>query len=79
MVRSRTERRRDPDVVALVEAGGGLSDARSLVLTQARKLNASYRRFESSGNTPLERLKFIASLQGLTLEPMNIERCRRHS
>jgi Zn-dependent peptidase ImmA (M78 family) len=76
MRRIQTERRRDPDVAALVEAGGGLSDARSLVLTQARKLNASYRRFESSGNTPMERLKFIASLQGLTLAPMNIERSR---
>lgn len=63
-------------MAALVEAGGGLSDARSLVLTQARTLNASYRRFESSGNTPMERLKFIASLQGLTLAPMNIERSR---
>ena len=73
MGRSRSERRRDPDVEALVKAGGGLSDARSLVLTQARTLNASYRRFESSGNTPMERLKFIASLQGLTLAPMNIE------
>jgi len=76
MGRGRTARRRDPDVVALVDAAGGLSDARSLVLTQARKLNASYRRFESSGNTPLERLKFIASLQGLTLAPMNVERSR---
>jgi Zn-dependent peptidase ImmA (M78 family) len=76
MRRIQSERRRDPDVSALVEAGGGLSDARSLVLTQARKLNASYRRFESSGNTPMERLKFIASLQGLTLAPMNIERSR---
>jgi Zn-dependent peptidase ImmA (M78 family) len=76
MRRSQTERKRDPDVVALVEAGGGLSDARSLVLTQARKLNASYRRFESTGNTPMERLKFIASLQGLTLAPMNVERSR---
>lgn len=76
MGRSRSERRRDPDVAALVEAGGGLSDARSLVLTQARTLNASYRRFEGSGNTPMERLKFIASLQGLTLAPMNIERSR---
>ena len=76
MGRSRSERRLDPDVEALVEAGGGLSDARSLVLTQARTLNASYRRFESSGNTPMERLKFIASLQGLTLAPMNIERSR---
>ena len=76
MGRSRSERRRDPDVEALVKAGGGLSDARSLVLTQARTLNASYRRFESSGNTPMERLKFIASLQGLTLAPMNIERSR---
>jgi hypothetical protein len=74
MNRNRTEKRRDPDVVALVEAGGGLSDARSLVLNQARKLNASYRRFESCGNTTMERLKFIASLQGLTLAPMNIER-----
>lgn len=75
MRRVKTERR-DPDVVALVEAGGGLSDVRSLVLTQARKLNASYRRFESSGNTPMERLRFIASLQGLTLAPMNIERSK---
>ena len=76
MKRIRTERRRDPDVAALVDAGGGLSDARSLVVTQARKLNASYRRFEISGNTPMERLTFIASLQGLTLAPMNIERSR---
>lgn len=75
-VRLAGRRYSDPDVLALVEAGGGLQDPRSLVLTQARKLNALYRRFEVSADDPMQRLKHIASLRGLTIEPMNVERRR---
>lgn len=64
----------DPDLVALIRASGGLADPRSLILTQARRLNQLYRRFESGGSTPFERLTQIASLRGLDVAPMNLER-----
>ncbi|MGA2047277.1 MAG: ImmA/IrrE family metallo-endopeptidase [Terracidiphilus sp.] len=73
-VRSEPKRKNDPDVQALIDAGGGLQDPRSLVLSQARKLVALYTRFESSGVEPRERLMHLASLNGLTVESMSIER-----
>jgi Zn-dependent peptidase ImmA (M78 family) len=62
---------RDPDVVALVEAGGGLYDARTLVVNQARQLNNLYRKFENGGSSPFERLIQLASLRGFTVSPMS--------
>jgi IrrE N-terminal-like domain len=73
----RRKRYVDPDIQALVEAAGGLYDARSLVVTQARRLNELYRQFESPSVAPMERLCHLASLKGLTLEPMSFE--HRHT
>jgi hypothetical protein len=70
--KSRTSYR-DPDVVALIAAGGGLQDPRSLVINQARKLNALYRQFEGGTSTPLERLKQLASLKGFEVAPMLLD------
>lgn len=69
----------DPDVVALVRAGGGLADPRSLMLTQARRLNGKYRTFEAPGVTPPQRLQHLASLVGLEVVEMSLERRREES
>jgi Zn-dependent peptidase ImmA (M78 family) len=70
--KSRTSHR-DPDVLALIAAGGGLSDPSSLVINQARKLNALYRRFESGTSQPVERLVQLASLKGFEVAPMLLD------
>ena len=70
--KSRTSYR-DPDVEALIAAGGGLQDPRSLVINQARRLNALYRQFEGGASTPLERLKQLASLKGFEVAPMLLD------
>jgi len=70
--KSRTSYR-DPDVEALIAAGGGLQDPRSLVINQARRLNALYRQFEGGTSTPLERLKQLASLKGFEVAPMLLD------
>ena len=66
----------DPDVLALIREGGALADPRSLVLTQARRLNQQYRTFDSPGVTPFERLVYIASLIGLEVKAMDNSRRR---
>lgn len=63
----------DPDVVALTSATGELVDPRSAVLNQARQVNAEYRSLDPSFSDPLQRIKIIASLRGLRVDPMNIE------
>jgi uncharacterized protein DUF955 len=75
-LRAGGRRYSDPDVVALIRAGGGLADPRSLVLTQARRLNERYRMFDASGVMPFHRLEHLASLVGLEVRPMNLERRR---
>ncbi len=70
--KSRTSYR-DPDVVALIAAGGGLQDPRSLVINQARKLNALYRQFDGGTSTPFERLKQLASIKGFEVSPMLLD------
>lgn len=64
----------DPDVTSLISATGELVDPRSAVLNQARKINAQYREFDATFTDPLQRVKIIASLQGIKVLPMNIER-----
>lgn len=78
-IRAGGHRYSDPDVVALIRAGGGLADPRSLVLTQARRLNQQYRMFDSAGVTPFARLVHIASIIGLEVMPMDTTRRRDHS
>lgn len=64
----------DPDVLSLIRATGALVDPRSAVLSQARKLNEEYRSWGSGPTSAIQRLKIIASLRGLTVAPMNVER-----
>lgn len=66
----RRARHRDPDISALVEASGGLFDARTLVIKQARDLNSDYKKWESGNSSPLDRLKQLASLRRLRVAPM---------
>lgn len=72
-MRSKKAAHRDPDVGALIAAGGGLLDPRSLVINQARKLNALYRQFDSGTSRPFERLKQLASLRGFAVAPMQLD------
>jgi Zn-dependent peptidase ImmA (M78 family) len=66
----------DPDVISLIRATGELVDPRSAVVNQARKLNCEYRSYDGDQASPMKRLEIIASLCGLTISPMNIERRR---
>ena len=65
-------RHRDPDVIKLEEAAGGLVDARSLVVNQARRLNEKYRLFEDGGVTRLQRLICMAGLVGIQVSKANL-------
>lgn len=67
----------DPDVLSLIEATGSLVDPRSAVTHQARKLLKLCQQFQGVPKDPIERLKILASLVGIKIEPMNIERQRR--
>lgn len=66
----------DPDVISLIRATGELVDPRSAVVNQARKLNSEYCSYDGDQASPMKRLEIIASLCGLTITPMNIERRR---
>ena len=66
----------DPDVISLIRATGELVDPRSAVVNQARKLNCEYRSYDGDQASPMKRLEIIASLCGLTISSMNIERRR---
>jgi len=78
-VRAGGRKYSDPDVLALIRAGGGLADPRSLVLNQATRLVEKYRVFEHSRVTPRERLVHLASMVGLTIVPMSLERRKDES
>ena len=63
----------DPDVLSLIRATGQLIDPRCAVINQARALNSEYRSYDGADVDPLQRLKIIASLCGLTVVPMKME------
>lgn len=75
-VRIAGHRYSDPDVLSLIQAAGKLVDPRSAVLNQARRVNAEYRSHDATFTDPLQRIKIIASLAGIQVKPMNIERRR---
>lgn len=66
----------DPDVLSLIEATGSLVNSRSAVADQARKLLKLCNQFQGVPDDPIERLKILASLVGIKIEPMDIERQR---
>lgn len=69
----------DPDIISLIRATGQLVDPRSAILTQARRLNAQYRNLGGDGQDRFERLKILASLRGLSVEPMDLQRSIRET
>jgi Zn-dependent peptidase ImmA (M78 family) len=69
----------DPDIISLIRATGQLVDPRSAILTQARRLNAQYRDLGGDGKNRFERLKIIASLRGVSVEPMDLRRSARET
>jgi Zn-dependent peptidase ImmA (M78 family) len=73
IVRIGSKKYSDPDVISLIKATGSLVDPRSAVLNQARNLVAKLTRFNDVPADALMRLKILASMMGITVEPMNIE------
>jgi uncharacterized protein DUF955 len=69
----------DPDIISLIRATGQLVDPRSAILTQASRLNAQYRSLGGDGQNRFERLKILASLRGLSVEPMELQRSARET
>ncbi len=67
----------DPDVISLVKATGSLVDPRSSVLNQARNLLAKFEVFDNVPRNPIGRLTMLASLQGVTVTPMDVDRQQR--
>jgi len=72
-VRVGGHRYSDPDIISLIGSTGELVDPISSVLTQARRVNAEYRQYDRTFSDPLQRVKIIASMQGIKVVPMNIE------
>lgn len=66
----------DPDVISLIKATGTLVDPRSSVLSQARNLLARLALFDEVPQVAIQRLIVLASLMGICVEPMDIERQR---
>ena len=66
----------DPDIISLIKATGGLIDPRSAVIHQARNLCANLRRFDAIPQNAMQRMTILASLKGITVEPMDVERQR---
>jgi Zn-dependent peptidase ImmA (M78 family) len=66
----------DPDVISLIKATGALVDPRSSVLSQARNLLAKLSAFDEVPGDAIKRLTILASIMGITVEPMDIDRQR---
>ena len=64
----------DPDVISLIKATGSLVDPRSSVLNQARNLLRKFEVFDNVPTNAIQRLTLLASLQGITVEPMDVDR-----
>jgi Zn-dependent peptidase ImmA (M78 family) len=67
----------DPDVISLIKATGSLVDPRSSVLSQARNLVGRLSWFEEVPTDPIPRLAILASMMGIAIEPMDIDRQRK--
>lgn len=66
----------DPDVISLIKATGCLVDPRSSVLSQARNLLLKLDSFEQVPADAIKRLTIVASIVGITVVPMDIDRQR---
>jgi Zn-dependent peptidase ImmA (M78 family) len=64
----------DPDIISLIKATGSLVDPRSAVIHQARTLTANLKRFNAVPQNGIARMTILASIKGITVEAMNVER-----
>jgi Zn-dependent peptidase ImmA (M78 family) len=67
----------DPDVISLCQQTGGLIDPRSTVVHMARLLLGKINGFPGVPRDPLERLKIIASLVGIKIQPMDMDHLQK--
>lgn len=67
----------DPDIVSLCKQSGGLIDPRWTVVNMARALLEKAKDFPGLPHDRLERLKIIASLNGIKVAPMAIDQVRQ--
>jgi Zn-dependent peptidase ImmA (M78 family) len=75
-VRVAGRRYTDPDVISLINASGGLVDPRWSVIHQAQKLTANLKRFNGVPSSAIERMTILASMRGMSVEAMDVERQR---
>lgn len=76
-VRIGGRRYSDPDIISLARKTGGLICPRFTIKTQARLLLEELKEFSGLPSDPFERLKILASLRGIKIKPMSIERGRQ--
>ena len=67
----------DPDVISLCQQTGALIDPRSTVVHMARSLLGKINGFPGVPKDPLERLKIIASLAGIKIQAMDMDRLQK--
>jgi hypothetical protein len=67
----------DPDVISLCQQTGALIDPRSTVVHMARSLLGKINGFPGVPQDPLERLKIIASLAGIKIQAMDMDRLQK--
>jgi Zn-dependent peptidase ImmA (M78 family) len=76
-VRIGGRRYSDPDIISLARQTGELICPRFTIKTQARLLLEELKEFNGLPTDPFERLKILASLKGIKIKPMSIERWRQ--
>ena len=66
----------DPDIISLCKQSGELIDPRSTIVSMARRLTEKAKSFPGLPVDPLERLKIIASLNGIKVLAMDLDQVR---
>lgn len=72
-VRIGGRRYSDPDVISLCRQTGELIDPRSTIVHMARSLVGKINGFPGVPREPMERLKIIASFNGIKIQPMDMD------
>jgi Zn-dependent peptidase ImmA (M78 family) len=68
----------DPDIISLARESGELIDPRFAILSKVRVLLGKLDGFPGVPGDPLERLKILASLNGIKIQPMDMDQQRRY-
>lgn len=68
----------DPDIISLARESGELIDPRFTIATKARALLQKLNEFAGVPLDPIGRLKVLASLKGIKIQPMDIDHQRNY-